>query len=552
MTRKILRKTEAHSEIQKGLEELLAAVGVTLGPAGKTVVIQQTMRPPHVTKDGVTVASQVYLEDPIQNDAVQVVIQAARKLADVAGDGTTTATVLACNLYKHLSLFIEKSKSPMFGGFGKNKTVNVNKVVDHLKHLSKIVLSEIESQKTSLQGRQLQIARISSNQDEAVAQLVREAYQMAGDDGLVLIDESPSSESTVELRESYHYEGIDKGLIHPVFVNDHKTVSFRSEKAYVLLVDEIVQNVEDLKLFFENFIKNGQYTSHPLIILGNNFQGTFLRTIMDWKQKGNLQVILAKTPSFGDKRKNMMQDIAQYIGGGYINATQGTPIKQATTAQLGYVDSAVITRNSVTLIRHDKDQNQDVQTKLQMLAGQIEGIAGDGTLKQELQERFRALNAKAAIIYCGAPTEVAMKEKKDRADDAVRAVKAASQGIVPGGGVVLYSIGIKLLNQRNGYKEQEYQIASKALANALMEPMKLIVSNAGEEIPEELLQGEHPPIHWGKGYDARKREIANMLEIGIIDPVIVAKEAVTTAIDCASTLISVGIAMPYTNKTGLS
>jgi chaperonin GroEL len=507
--------SEAREKLKKGVDALANAVKVTLGPKGRNVVIDKKFGAPTVTKDGVTVAKEIELKDPIENMGAQLLKEAASKTADLAGDGTTTATVLAQAIVTAGLKNLASGANPM--GLKRGIDKGVNAVIEHLKKQSKTISNNNEIK---------QVGTISANNDTEIGEMIADAMSKVGKDGVITIEEAKGRETYVKTVEGMQF---DRGYLSPYFVTDAEKMLVEYENAHVLIYDKKISSMKELLPILEKQVQTGA----PLLIIAEDIEGEALATLVLNRIRGALKVVAVKAPGFGDRRKAMLEDIAILTGGTVISEERGYKLENATLDVLGRVGKVIIDKDDTTLIE-GKGKESDIKARVAQIKSQIENTTSDYD-KEKLQERLAKLSGGVAVLYIGAPTEVEMKEKKDRVDDALHATRAAVQeGIVPGGGVALVR-AIEALNNIK-YDDADEKTGIDIIRRALEEPLRCIVTNAGGEgavIVQKILEGSGD-----FGYNARTETFENLFTSGVIDPTKVTRIALENAASVASLLLT--------------
>lgn len=516
MAKDILFDVDAREKLKEGVDAMANAVKVTLGPKGRNVVINKKFGAPHITKDGVSVAKEIELKDPVQNVGAQMVKEVASKTGDIAGDGTTTATVLAQAIVGAGLKNVAAGANPMDVKRGIDKAVA--KVVEELKKLSK----EVGSNTDKIQ----QIATISANNDETIGSLIAEAMKVVGNDGVITVEEAKGTETEVKTVEGMQF---DRGYISPYFVTNTEKMITEMENPLILLYDKKISAMKDLLPILEPVVQNGK----SLLIISEDIDGEALSTLVVNRLRGSLKVAAVKAPGFGDRRKAMLEDIAILTGGQVISEERGMTLEGTTLEMLGKADKIEINKDNTTIIK-GAGKKAEIAARVQQIKAQIENTTSDYD-KEKLQERLAKLAGGVAVLYIGAPSEVEMKEKKDRVDDALAATRAAvEEGIVPGGGVALIRT-IHALETLKGENEDE-NTGIAILKRAIEEPLRQIVANAGLEgavIVQKVKEGKND-----FGYNARTEVFENLYKSGVIDPTKVTRIAVENAASIASMLLT--------------
>jgi chaperonin GroEL len=515
MSKQIEFNSDARAKLKAGVDALANAVKTTLGPKGRNVVIGKKFGAPHVTKDGVTVAKEIELKDPVENMGAQMVKEVASKTADIAGDGTTTATVLAQALVTAGLKNVTAGANPIDLKRGIDKAVG--HVVRELKNISQEVGSNTDKIK--------QVATISANNDEMIGSLIAEAMKVVGNDGVITVEEAKGTETEVKTVEGMQF---DRGYLSPYFVTNQEKMTTEMDSPYILLVDKKISSMKELLPVLEPVVQSGQ----GLLIIAEDLDGDALGTLVVNRIRGALKIAAVKAPGFGEKRKEMLQDLAILTGATVISEDMGLSLSDANMSHLGSAEKIEITKDKTTII-NGNGETKLIQDRVSQIRTQIEQAASDYE-KEKLQERLAKLAGGVAVLYIGAPTETEMKEKKDRVDDALAATRAAvEEGIVPGGGVALIRC-ITALDDVNTLNEDE-KLGVAIVRKSLESPLYQIVANAGDN--SDMI------VHFVKtntgayGYNARTGEFGDMLEMGIIDPTKVTRTAIENAASIASMLL---------------
>jgi chaperonin GroEL len=516
MAKQIFFDIEARNKMKKGVDTLANAVKVTLGPKGRNVVIEKKFGAPSVTKDGVTVAKEIELEDPIENMGAQMVKEVASKTADIAGDGTTTATVLAQSIISEGLKNVAAGANPMDLKRGIDKAVRA--VVENLQSQSQTVgndSSKIE-----------QVASISANNDASIGKLIAEAMQKVGKEGVITVEEAKGTDTTVDVVEGMQF---DRGYISPYFVTNSEKMEAELQNPYILIYDKKISAMKDILHILEKVAQSGR----PLVIIAEDLEGEALATLVVNKLRGTIKVAAVKAPGFGDRRKEMLQDIAVLTAGTVISEEQGYKLENADLTYLGQASSVSIDKDNTTVVG-GKGKAEDIQGRVNQIKAQLEATTSDYD-KEKLQERLAKLSGGVAVLYVGAATEVEMKEKKDRVDDALHATRAAvEEGIVPGGGVA-YIRAIAALEGLKGSNEDE-TTGIAIVKRAIEEPLRQIVINSGIEgsiVVQKIKEGQND-----FGFNARTEIYENMYNAGVIDPTKVTRIALENAASIAGMLLT--------------
>ena len=516
MAKDIFFDVEAREKLKKGVDALADAVKVTLGPKGRNVVIGKKFGAPHITKDGVTVAKEIELEDEVENMGAQMVKEVASKTADIAGDGTTTATVLAQAIIGAGLKNVAAGANPMDLKRGIDKAVN--EVVSNLRKLSK----EVGSDNSKIE----QIATISANNDEAIGALIAKAMKDVGNDGVITVEEAKGIETEVKTVEGMQF---DRGYLSPYFVTNTEKMITEMEDPMILICEKKISSMKELMPILEPVAQS----SKGLLIIAEDVDGEALGTLVVNRIRGSLKVAAVKAPGFGDRRKAMLEDIAILTGGQVISEERGMTLENTTIDMLGTAEKIEIDKDNTTIV-NGKGKKADIKARVGQIRAQIETTTSDYD-KEKLQERLAKLSGGVAVLYVGAPTEVEMKEKKDRVEDALAATRAAvEEGIVAGGGVALLR-AIETLDKINGLNEDEVTGIS-IVKRAAEEPLRQIIANAGEEgavIVQEVKAGKND-----FGYNARSEKFENLFKAGVIDPTKVTRIAVENAASIAAMLLT--------------
>jgi chaperonin GroEL len=514
MAKEIKYSQKARESILKGVDTLADAVKVTLGPKGRNVVLDKAFGSPTITKDGVTVAKEIELEDKFENMGAQMVKEVASKTSDVAGDGTTTATVLAQSIYKEGSKLVAAGVNPMAIKRGIEKAVEVS--VDALKKISK---------PTKDQEEIAQVGTISANNDITIGNIIAEAMNKVGKEGVITVEEAKSMETTLEIVEGMQF---DRGYLSPYFVTDPEKMETTLNEPYILLNEKKISNMKDLVPILEQIAKMGK----PLLIIAEDVEGEALATLVVNRLRGTLQCAAVKAPGFGDRRKAMLEDIAILTGGKVISEDLGLKLENITLNDLGTAKTINIDKDNTTLV-DGGGSRQDLEGRVKQLRAQIEETTSDYD-REKLQERLAKLIGGVAVINVGAATETEMKEKKARVEDALNATRAAvEEGIVPGGGVALVRTLKDLAKME---LEGEEQNGVRLVMRAVEEPVRQIANNAGAEgsIVVERIKGEKAAF----GFNAESSEYEDLMKSGIIDPTKVVRFALQNAASVAALLLT--------------
>ncbi|MGZ5244163.1 MAG: chaperonin GroEL [Bacteroidia bacterium] len=516
MAKMIRFDTDARDALKRGVDALANAVKVTLGPKGRNVVIDKKFGSPSITKDGVTVAKEIELKDPVENMGAQMVKEVASKTADAAGDGTTTATVLAQAIIGAGLKNVAAGANPMDLKRGIDKAVKV--VVEHLKSVSVAVgddISKIE-----------QVGTISANNDPEIGKLIADAMARVGKEGVITVEEAKGTDTYVDVVEGMQF---DRGYLSPYFVTNAEKMEIEADQPYILIYDKKVSSMKELLPVLEKVVQTGRH----LVIIAEDVDGEALATLVVNKIRGTLKVSAVKAPGFGDRRKAMLEDIAILTGGTVISEERGYKLENADLTYLGQAERLVIDKDNTTII-NGGGQKEDITARVNQIKAQMESTTSDYD-KEKLQERLAKLAGGVAVLYVGAASEVEMKEKKDRVDDALHATRAAvEEGIIPGGGTSFIR-AINALDSIQAVNEDE-KTGVNIVRRALEEPLRCIIANAGGEgsiIVQKIRENEGD-----FGYNARTDEFGSLFAAGVIDPTKVARIALENAASVAGMLLT--------------
>ena len=516
MAKEIKFNIKAREELKNGVDALADAVKVTLGPKGRNVIIEKKFGAPHITKDGVTVAREVELEDPFQNMGAQLVKEVASKTGDQAGDGTTTATVLAQAIVNVGLKNVTAGANPMDLKRGIDKAVSA--VVENIKSQAQEVdddISKIEN-----------VARVSANNDEEIGRLIAEAMEKVKKEGVITVEEAKGTETSVDVVEGMQF---DRGYISPYFVTNSEKMECEMDAPYILLYDKKISNLKDMLPILEAVAQSGR----PLLIIAEDVDNEALATLVVNRLRGSLKICAVKAPGFGDRRKEMLEDIAVLTGGTVVSEVKGMQLAQATINDLGTAEKVSVNKDNTTIV-NGAGSKDAIASRVNQIKAQIETTTSNYD-KEKLQERLAKLAGGVAVLYIGAPSEVEMKEKKDRVDDALSATRAAiAEGIVPGGGVA-YIRSLSVLDELKGDNDDE-NTGIAIIRRAIEEPMRQIMENAGVE-GAVILQ----KVKDGKGdfgYNARTDQFENFFETGVIDPAKVTRVALENAASIAGMFLT--------------
>ncbi len=525
MAKHIVHGEESRQAILRGVNLLADAVKVTLGPKGRNVVIEKKFGSPTITKDGVTVAKEIELKDGLENMGAQMVREVASKTSDVAGDGTTTATVLAQAIFREGVKTVAAGANPMALKRGIEKAVTVitgkvdkegNRVNGELDKLSKPVTGEMIAQ----------VGTISANNDETIGKIIAEAMKKVGKDGVITVEESKTLETQLEVVEGMQF---DRGYLSPYFVTDPERMEVALENAYILINEKKISSMKDLLPLLEQIAKSGK----PLLIIAEDVEGEALATLVVNKLRGTLQVAAVKAPGFGDRRKAMLQDIAILTGGKAITEDLGIKLENVQIGDLGQAKKITIDKDNTTVVE-GKGKHAEIEGRVKEIRSQIDKTTSDYD-REKLQERLAKLVGGVAVIKVGAATETEMKEKKARVEDAMHATRAAvEEGIVPGGGVALARCAAALDKVK---AEGDEQIGINIVKRAITEPLRQIVENAGEEgavILGKVLESKETNF----GFNAFSNEYEDLVKAGVLDPTKVVRTALQNAGSIASLMLT--------------
>ncbi len=506
---------EARDALKRGVDKLADAVKVTLGPRGRNVVIEKSFGAPNVTKDGVTVAKEIELSDKVENMGAQMVKEVASRTSDNAGDGTTTATVLAQAIVSAGLKNVTAGANPMDLKRGIDKAVDA--IVDSLKDLSK-----------EIDGRDeiAQVGTISANNDEFIGNLIADAMEKVGKDGVITVEEAKGTETYLETVEGMQF---DRGYLSPYFVTDSEKMTTELEDPYILIFDKKISNMKDLLPILEKVVQSGK----PLLIIAEDIEGEALATLVVNKLRGSLKIAAVKAPGFGDRRKAMLEDIAILTGGTVISEERGYKLENATLDFLGQAARVTIDKDNTTVV-DGSGKEDDIKARVNQIKSQIESTTSDYD-REKLQERLAKLSGGVAVLYIGAASEVEMKEKKARVEDALHATRAAvEEGIVPGGGVALLRT-VSALDSLKGENPDE-NVGFDIVRRAVEAPLRTIANNAGVEgaiVIQKVLDGKG-----AFGYNARTEVYEDLIKAGVIDPTKVTRNALQNAASVAGLLLT--------------
>jgi len=516
MAKEILFNLEARDHLKKGVDELANAVKVTLGPKGRNVIIEKKFGAPHITKDGVTVAKEIELSDAFQNTGAQLVKEVASKTGDDAGDGTTTATVLAQSIVAEGLKNVTAGANPMDLKRGIDKAVA--KVVESIKSQSEKVGDNYDKIE--------QVATVSANNDPTIGKLIADAMRKVSKDGVITIEEAKGTDTTIGVVEGMQF---DRGYLSAYFVTNTEKMECEMEKPYILIYDKKISNLKDMLPILEPAVQTGR----PLLIIAEDVDSEALTTLVVNRLRSQLKICAVKAPGFGDRRKEMLEDIAVLTGGLVISEEKGLKLEQATLEMLGTCDKITVSKDNTTIV-NGAGAKENIETRINQIKAQIKTTTSDYD-KEKLQERLAKLSGGVAVLYVGAASEVEMKEKKDRVDDALCATRAAiEEGIVPGGGVTY----IRAIDALEGFKgdNADETTGVEIIKRAIEEPLRQIVANAGKEgavVVQKIREGKGD-----FGYNARTDVYENMHAAGVVDPAKVTRVALENAASIAGMFLT--------------
>ncbi len=516
MAKEILFNIDARDQLKKGIDTLANAVKVTLGPKGRNVIIEKKFGAPHITKDGVTVAKEVELADAYQNTGAQLVKEVASKTGDDAGDGTTTATVLAQAIVAEGLKNVTAGASPMDIKRGIDKAVA--KVVDSIKGQAETVGDNYDKIE--------QVASVSANNDPVIGKLIADAMRKVSKDGVITIEEAKGTDTTIGVVEGMQF---DRGYLSAYFVTNTEKMECEMEKPYILIYDKKISNLKDFLPILEPAVQTGR----PLLVIAEDVDSEALTTLVVNRLRSQLKICAVKAPGFGDRRKEMLEDIAVLTGGVVISEEKGLKLEQATIEMLGTADKVTVSKDNTTIVNGAGDK-ENIKERCEQIKAQIVSTKSDYD-KEKLQERLAKLSGGVAVLYVGAASEVEMKEKKDRVDDALRATRAAiEEGIVPGGGVAY----IRALDALEGFKgdNMDETTGIDIIKRAIEEPLRQIVANAGKEgavVVQKVREGKAD-----FGYNARTDVYENLHAAGVVDPAKVTRVALENAASIAGMFLT--------------
>ena len=517
MAKQVTFAAENREKLLKGVNALSNAVKVTLGPKGRNVLIEKSFGAPLVTKDGVTVAKEIELEDKLENMGAQMVKEVASKTSDVAGDGTTTATVLAQAIVTEGHRNLAAGANPMDLKRGIDKAVAA--ATEHLHSISKSVSESIEI---------AQVGAVSANNDPTIGDIIAESMEKVGKDGVITIEEAKTADTSLEVVEGMQF---DRGYLSPYFVTDSERMEVVLEDPYIILVEKKVSNMKDILLAIEQIAKTG----NPFLIVAEDIEGEALATLVVNKLRGTLKCAAVKAPGFGDRRKAMLEDLAILTGGAVVSEDMGMKLEDLTLAKLGQAKSVVIDKDNTTVIDGSGDKD-GIKSRISQIRAQIEDTSSDYD-REKLQERLAKLAGGVAVINVGAATEIEMKEKKARVEDALHATRAAvEEGIVPGGGVALVRAIDAVAKTVKSIEQHDQKVGAEIVLKALETPLRQIVANAGLE--GALIVDKVKASSTNEGFDAATETYTDMISAGIIDPTKVVRTALENAASVAGLLLT--------------
>ena len=517
MAKQVTFAAENREKLLKGVNALSNAVKVTLGPKGRNVLIEKSFGAPLVTKDGVTVAKEIELEDKLENMGAQMVKEVASKTSDVAGDGTTTATVLAQAIVTEGHRNLAAGANPMDLKRGIDKAVAA--ATEHLHSISKSVSESIEI---------AQVGAVSANNDPTIGDIIAESMEKVGKDGVITIEEAKTADTSLEVVEGMQF---DRGYLSPYFVTDSERMEVVLEDPYIILVEKKVSNMKDILPAIEQIAKTG----NPFLIVAEDIEGEALATLVVNKLRGTLKCAAVKAPGFGDRRKAMLEDLAILTGGAVVSEDMGMKLEDLTLAKLGQAKSVVIDKDNTTVIDGSGDKD-GIKSRISQIRAQIEDTSSDYD-REKLQERLAKLAGGVAVINVGAATEIEMKEKKARVEDALHATRAAvEEGIVPGGGVALVRAIDAVAKTVKSIEQHDQKVGAEIVLKALETPLRQIVANAGLE--GALIVDKVKASSTNEGFDAATETYTDMISAGIIDPTKVVRTALQNAASVAGLLLT--------------
>jgi chaperonin GroEL len=512
----IIYNTDARAALKRGVDQLANAVKVTLGPKGRNVVIDKKFGAPTITKDGVTVAKEIELSDPLENMGAQMVREVASKTSDVAGDGTTTATILAQAIVREGMKSVTAGINPM--DLKRGLDIAVKKVVEGLKAISKTVGDD----KTKI----AQVGSISANNDPSIGKLIADAMEKVGKDGVITVEEAKGTETTLDVVEGMQF---DRGYLSPYFVTDPESMETQLEDPYILIHDKKIAAMKDLLPILEKVAQSGR----QILLIAEEVEGEALATLVVNKLRGTLRVCAVKAPGFGDRRKAMLEDVAALTGGTVISEEKGFKLENTQVSYLGTAKRVTIDKDNTTIVE-GAGKKEDIKKRINEIKQQIDKTTSDYD-REKLQERLAKLSGGVAVIKIGASTEVEMKEKKARVEDALHATRAAvEEGIVPGGGVAYLRTIAKLDELK--FENEDQKIGANIIRRALEEPIRQIVENAGLDgavVVNKVKEGKD-----AYGFNAQTEVYEDLIKAGVIDPTKVSRIALENAVSVAGLLLT--------------
>lgn len=517
MAKEIVFDNEARLKIQRGVDKLANAVKVTLGPCGKNVILDKKYGAPVITKDGVSVAKEIEIQDPIENVGAQLIKEVASKTNDGAGDGTTTATVLAQSIYKNSLKFVTFGANPV--EVKKGIDLAVNEIIKELKSISKTIGNNSKDIE--------QVATISANNDNEIGRMIADAMSKIGEDGVITVEEAKGTQTNFDVVEGLEF---DRGYLSPYFVTNPEKMTIEMENPYILICDKKISVFKDILPALEIVAQNGS----SLLIIADDIDGEALSTLVLNKLRG-FKVAAVKAPGFGDRKKDMLEDIAILTGGEVFSDERGLKLENVNKDSFGTAQKVKISKDNTVIVKGN-GKKENIEKRKSQIKAQINNVTSDYD-REKLQERLAKISGGVAVLYIGAATEVEMKEKKDRVDDALHATRAAVQeGVVPGGGVALLYCMDKIKNLTGENEDQNLGI--KIILRSLLSPIKTILSNAGETGSDVVLNHILEKKEKDFGYNVRLRKYENFFQSGVIDPTKVTRLAIQNAASIAGLLIT--------------
>lgn len=517
MAKEIVFDNEARLKIQRGVDKLANAVKVTLGPCGKNVILDKKYGAPVITKDGVSVAKEIEIQDPIENVGAQLIKEVASKTNDGAGDGTTTATVLAQSIYKNSLKFVTFGANPV--EVKKGIDLAVNEIIKELKSISKTIGNNSKDIE--------QVATISANNDNEIGKMIADAMSKIGEDGVITVEEAKGTQTNFDVVEGLEF---DRGYLSPYFVTNPEKMTIEMENPYILICDKKISVFKDILPALEIVAQNG----NPLLIIADDIDGEALSTLVLNKLRG-FKVAAVKAPGFGDRKKDILEDIAIITGGEVFSDERGLKLENVNKDSFGTAQKVKISKDNTVIVKGN-GKKENIEKRKSQIKAQINNVTSDYD-REKLQERLAKISGGVAVLYIGAATEVEMKEKKDRVDDALHATRAAVQeGVVPGGGVALLYCMDKIKNLTGENEDQNLGV--KIILRSLLSPIKTILSNAGETGSDVVLNHILEKKEKDFGYNVRLRKYENFFQSGVIDPTKVTRLAIQNAASIAGLLIT--------------